>query len=134
RRLSREGTMSDTNRPMNPPPGDSGWLEPGKANIQLIYVLYIVSFVIGISALVGIVLAYINRGKSGGWIETHYTWAVRTFWIGILYSIISILLMVVGVGFLLIIATAVWVVVRCVLGLQAVSRGEPMKNPQSWLI
>jgi uncharacterized membrane protein len=126
--------MSDANQPMNPPPGHGGWLEPGKANIQLIYVLYIVSFVIGITALVGIVLAYINRGKSESWIETHYTWAVRTFWIGILYSIISVLLMVVGVGFLLIIATAIWVVVRCVFGLQAVSRGEPMKNPQSWLI
>ena len=126
--------MSDTNQPMNPPPGDSGWLEPGKSNIQLIYVLYIVSFVIGITALVGIVLAYINRGKSENWVETHYTWAVRTFWIGILYSIISILLMIVGIGFILILATAVWVVVRCVLGLQAVSRGEAVKNPQSWLI
>ena len=126
--------MSDANQPMNPSPGDSGWLEPGKSNIQLIYVLYIVSFVIGITALVGIVLAYINRGKSENWVETHYTWAVRTFWIGVLYSIISILLMIVGIGFILILATAVWVVVRCVLGLQAVSRGEAVKNPQSWLI
>jgi uncharacterized membrane protein len=126
--------MSDANQPMDPPPGHGGWLEPGKANIQLIYVLYIVSFVIGISALVGIVLAYINRGKSASWIETHYTWAVRTFWMGILYSIISIILMVVGIGFVLIVATAVWVVVRCVLGLQAVGRNEPMKNPQNWLI
>jgi uncharacterized membrane protein len=126
--------MSDASQPMNPSPDNGGWLEPGKANIQLIYVLYIVSFVIGISGLVGIVLAYINRGKSESWVETHYTWAVRTFWIGILYSIISALLMIVGIGFILILATAVWVVVRCVLGLQAVSRGEAVKNPQSWLI
>lgn len=33
------------------------WLEPGPTNIQVIYILYLVGFVIGISALVGIVIA-----------------------------------------------------------------------------
>ncbi len=110
------------------------WLEPGPTNIQVIYILYLVGFVIGISALVGIVIAYMNRGKASGWLETHYTWAIRTFWIGVLFGFVSALLMVVGIGFLLIIAVAIWVVVRCVIGLQAVGRNEPIKNPQSWLI
>lgn len=110
------------------------WLEPGPTNIQVIYILYLVGFVIGISALVGIVIAYMNRGKASGWLETHYTWAIRTFWIGALFGFVSALLMVVGIGFLLIIAVAIWVVVRCVIGLQAVGRNEPIKNPQSWLI
>jgi uncharacterized membrane protein len=100
----------------------------------VIYILYLVSFVIGISALVGIVLAYMNRGKSEAWIETHYTWAIRTFWIGILYALISMVLMVVGIGFLLLLAVAVWIVVRAVVGLQLVGRGEPIKNPQSWML
>ena len=111
-----------------------GWFEPGPTNIQVIYILYLVSFVIGISALVGIVLAYMNRGKANGWLETHYTWAIRTFWIGLLLGFVSALLMIVGIGFLLMIALAIWVVVRCVIGLQAVGRREPIKNPQSWLI
>ncbi|EIM73178.1 hypothetical protein T8J41_01530 [Nitratireductor rhodophyticola] len=110
------------------------WLEPGPTNIQVIYILYLVGFVIGISALVGIVIAYMNRGKASGWLETHYTWAIRTFWIGVLFGFVSALLMVVGIGFLLMIAVAIWVVVRCVIGLQAVGRNEPIKNPQSWLI
>lgn len=110
------------------------WLDPGPTNIQVIYILYLVGFVIGISALVGIVIAYMNRGKASGWLETHYTWAIRTFWIGILFGFVSALLMVVGIGFLLMIAVAIWVVVRCVIGLQAVGRNEPIKNPQSWLI
>lgn len=110
------------------------WLEPGPTNIQVIYILYLVGFVIGVSALVGIVIAYINRGKASGWLETHYTWAIRTFWIGVLFGFVSALLMVVGIGFLLMIAVAIWVVVRCVIGLQAVGRNEPIKNPQSWLI
>ena len=125
--------MTETNQP-TPPRKTDGWLEPGPTNIQVIYILYLVGFVIGISALVGIVLAYMNRGKSEAWIETHYTWAIRTFWIAILYALISMVLMVVGIGFLLLLAVAVWIVVRIVIGLQLVGRGEPIKNPQSWML
>ena len=125
--------MSQTNQ--EPTPGKAGrWLDPGPTNIQVIYILYLVSFVIGISALVGIVLAYMNRGKSEAWVETHYTWAIRTFWIAILYALISMVLMVVGIGFLLLLAVAVWIVVRVVIGLQLVGRGEPIKNPESWML
>jgi uncharacterized membrane protein len=120
-----------------PPPAQrqtDRWLEPGVTNVQVIYVLYLASFVIGITGLIGIVMAYINRGKAGGWIETHYTWAIRTFWIALLGGLISAMLLIVGIGFILAFAVAIWVVVRCVVGLQAVSRGEPIRNPESWTI
>lgn len=110
------------------------WLEPGATNVQVIYVLYLAGLVIGISALVGLVIAYVNRGKAGGWVETHYTWAIRTFWIGIAYVVVSFILMLAAIGFLLLFATAVWFIVRCIIGLQAAGRGEPIKNPESWLI
>ena len=110
------------------------WLEPGQLNVQVIYVLYLAGFVVGITSLIGLVLAYINRGKAGGWIETHYTWAIRTFWIAVLGAIVSMLLMIVAVGFLLAIAVAIWVIVRVVIGLQLVSRGEPIRDPDSWWI
>ncbi|QPC41588.1 hypothetical protein HW532_01920 [Kaustia mangrovi] len=126
--------MSETD-PQPPRPGAADrWLEPGPNNIQLIYVLYLVGFVVGITAVVGIVLAYLNRGKSEGWVETHYTWAIRTFWIGVLFAAVSVLLMIVGIGFVLLLAAGIWVVVRAVVGLQAVSRGDPIKNPESWML
>ena len=108
------------------------WLEPGPLNVQVIYVLYLLGFVIGISAIVGLVFAYINRGKAGGWIETHYTWAIRTFRIAVLGFLVSALLMLLIVGFVLAFAVAVWVIVRCIVGLQAVNRGEAIRNPESW--
>ena len=128
--------MTDINQtpPPQTPRQTDRWLEPGKTNVQVVYFLYIAGMFIGISALVGIVIAYINRGKAGGWVETHYTWQIRTFWIGLLYSFVSVLLMIVGIGFLLVFAVAIWVIVRCVLGLQAANRDEPVKNPESWLI
>ncbi|KXF79490.1 hypothetical protein ATN84_02190 [Paramesorhizobium deserti] len=111
-----------------------GWLEPGPQNVQLIYFLYLIGLAIGITPLIGIVIAYLNRGKTGGWIETHYDWAIRTFWIGVFYTFIAVLLMVVGIGFLLIPVVVIWLIVRCIVGLQAVSRGEALKNPQSWIV
>mgnify|MGYP007078752835 CR=1 FL=1 len=125
--------MTDPTTPHAPRQSDR-WLEPGPTNVQVIYVLYLAGFVIGITAIIGIVIAYLNRGKAGGWIETHYTWAIRTFWIALLAGFVSLLLMIVGIGFLLALATAIWVIVRCVVGLQAVGRREPIKDPQSWLI
>ena len=65
---------------------------------------------------------------------THYTWVIRTFWIGLLYSVVSLVLALLLVGFLLMLATAVWFVVRCVIGLMVASRDEPIRNPESWLI
>ena len=128
--------MTDINQtpPPQTPRQTDRWLEPGKTNVQVVYFLYIAGMFIGISALIGIVIAYINRGKAGGWVESHYTWQIRTFWIGLLYSFVSVLLMIVAIGFVLIFAVAIWVIVRCVLGLQAANRDEPVKNPESWLI
>ena len=125
--------MSDPNMSPATRPGD-GWLDPGPSNIQLIYICYLVGFVVGITTLIGVVVAYLNRGKAGGWVETHYTWTIRTFWIGLLYGFVSFLLMFLVIGFLTALATVIWVIVRVVIGLQAVSKREPIRNPESWII
>ena len=110
------------------------WLEPGQTNALVIYILYLASLVIGITGIVGIVLAYINRGKAGGFVESHYTFLIRTFWIGLLYALISVVLMMLVIGFVLMLAVAVWFIARYILGIQALQRGEPVRNPQSWLL
>ena len=112
----------------------AGFLEPGKSNLQLIYILYLAGLIVGITPLVGIVLAYMNRGAASGAYESHYAWAIRTFWIGLLYGLLSIVLSILIVGALLAIATVVWWIIRCVVGLRQLGRNEPIKNPQSWLI
>lgn len=108
------------------------WLEPGALNIKAIHVLYLAGIVVGVTALAGIVIAYINRGKSEAWIETHYTWAIRTFWIGLLYTLISAMLMLVAIGFITGLLTVAWFVARIVFSWQALDRGEPMANAASW--
>lgn len=129
--------MSDINSGQNDKPvprQTDRWLEPGPTNALVIYILYLAGLVIGISGLVGIVLAYVNRGKAGGFVESHYTFLIRTFWIGLLYALISGVLVIFAIGFVLLFAVAVWFIVRCILGIQALQRGEPIKNPESWVI
>jgi len=118
-----------------PPRTTDRWLEPGPTNVQVIYGLYLAGLVVGITALAAIVIAYLNRGKAAEpWVESHYTWAIRTFWIGLLYFFVSMLLMLVAIGFLLALASTIWFIARCVIGLQKASRGEPIDRPDSWML
>ncbi|MEM1377520.1 MAG: hypothetical protein AAGG69_09040 [Pseudomonadota bacterium] len=112
-----------------------GWFDPGQKNAQLIYFLFFASIVLtAIPAIVGVVFAYMNRGKVGGFIDSHYTWLIRTFWIGLLFSLISVVLLFIGIGFLLGIAVLVWLIIRLVKGIQILGRGESIPNTQTWLI
>jgi uncharacterized membrane protein len=124
--------MSSTD-PSSPRQTDR-WLEPGTTNVQVIYILYLVSLAIGFTLIIGIIIAYINRGKSQPWLETHYTFAIRTFWIGLLFGLISAALMLLIVGFVTGLLTAIWFIARCIIGLQALGRNEPIRNPQSWMV
>jgi uncharacterized membrane protein len=126
--------MTDPGSQTPPSRETDRWLEPGKVNIQIIYLLYLVGFAFGITVLVGIVLAYLNRDKAEGWARTHYIWAIRTFWIALLFAIISAILTMLLIGVLGFIATAVWIVVRCVVGLQKAAREEPITDPESWWV
>jgi uncharacterized membrane protein len=125
--------MSD---PQNSEPRQTDkWLEPGPQNALVVYVLYLAGFAFGgLPTIIGIVIAYINRGKAGGFVESHYTWLIRTFWIGILYSLIAFILAFIAIGFLLMIAAAVWAIVRLVKGIMALNRNEPIPDPLSWWI
>jgi uncharacterized membrane protein len=126
--------MSDMNSPPTAPRQTDQWLEPGKTNVQVVYFLFIAGMFIPILPLVGLIMAYINRGKVGGWVDTHYTYLIRTFWIGLLYFCVATILVLLLIGILLYVAVVVWIIVRCIVGLQTASRGEAVRDPETWLV
>ncbi len=100
----------------------------------IISALYLSSFVLGVTVIIGVVLAYVWKGEAhADWETSHYQYLIRTFWIGLIGSVISFILMIVLIGFLLWIAVAVLVVVRCVLSLINAQKQMPMPNPETWL-
>jgi uncharacterized membrane protein len=98
-----------------------------------IYILYLASFAFPPLAIVGVVLAYVSRDVAPDWLKTHYTFQIYTFWLGLLYWAVSIVLIVILIGIPLIFATMVWVIVRCALGLNRLMRREGYPNPQTWV-
>lgn len=100
----------------------------------IIATLYLSSFLLGITVIIGVVLAYVWKGEAhADWEASHYAYLIRTFWIGFLGSVISFILMIVLIGFLLWIAVAVLVIVRSVLSLINAQKQMPMPNPDTWL-
>jgi len=107
----------------------------GASNANLIYILYLVGIVTGgLTSIVGIVLAYINRDKAPDWVKSHYTFQIHTFWKAVLFSFIGAVLMIVVIGFFIMIATLIWYIIRCVKGMQYISAGKPVPEPTTWML
>jgi len=98
-----------------------------------IYILYLVNFVLPFAGLVGVIMAYINKGDAADFLKSHYQFQIRTFWIGLLYVIIGALLTMVLIGWLVLLFYVIWLIVRCVKGFKYLGKQEPMPEPTSWL-
>ncbi len=46
----------------------SGYMEPGGKNATLIYILYLANIIVPFTAIVGVIFAYLNRGKGSAWL------------------------------------------------------------------
>ncbi len=115
-----------------PPPAAAGFDFNRPTVISL---LYLSSFVLGITVLIGVVLAYVWRGEpQAEWERSHYTYLIRTFWLGLIGGIVSTILMLALIGFLLIVGVAVLVIVRCVLSLVNAQKKLPMPDPETWWV
>ena len=100
---------------------------------KVIYALYAISLVLGATAIIGVVLAYIAREDAPNWLASHYRFQIRTFWLLLLFSFIGAVLTLVLVGYLVLVATAVWLIVRCVKGWHHLDRRESVDNVETWL-
>ncbi len=115
------------------------------------YALYLLAFATGITAVIGLIIAYMQRATAGPAMRTHYTFLIRTFWIGLLLAVVAgiaggvifaigAVLTVILIGFpimalagLIWAVAAIWFGVRCVVGLVYLSRGEAYPRPYAVL-
>jgi uncharacterized membrane protein len=79
------------------------------------------SFVFGWPSIIAVILNYVKRSEARGtWLESHFTWQIRTFWFAALWSAfvlaVGLPLTLVLVGF------AVWAVGFFILGIWAIYR------------
>lgn len=113
----------------------------------IVYGLYLLAFATGITAIIGLVVAYASRANAGEVARSHYDFLIRTFWMGIGWAIIGGCLLLFGiplslilvgiplviVGGLILTVLGIWYGVRCVLGVIFLARNEPYPRPHTWL-
>ena len=94
---------------------------------MVIYVLYAVSALVGITALVAIIINYVKRDETRGTVyESHFTWQIRTFWWGLLWAIVGVATVWLLVGFAILAANSIWLIYRVVRGFLNWNDGRAM--------
>lgn len=107
--------------------------KPDTTMAMVIYALYLASFVLGFTSIIGVVIAYVYTGKGPAWLDEHYRYQIRTFWIGLVYGIVFSILTLILIGFPLLLALAVWLIIRCVKGFKGLQEKRAPSNVDTWL-
>jgi uncharacterized membrane protein len=100
---------------------------------RAVYILYLISLVIPLTGLVGVIIAYVYEDKQADWLTSHFRYQVRTFWIGLLYSLIGLLTAFVLIGYLILLLVMIWLIIRCVKGMQRLDQQAEVENVESWM-
>ena len=94
--------------------------------IKVVWGLYIISLAVGLTAIVGVVLAYVWRGAAAGDpMRSHFDRQIRTFWIAVALFFGGLLLLIVGIGALLLLAAGIYIAVMGIVGLMKAFDGRP---------
>ncbi|UTA49060.1 hypothetical protein L1F30_05795 [Simiduia sp. 21SJ11W-1] len=103
-------------------------------SVKLVYVLYLASILLGVTSIIGLIMAYVNKDGDTGIANNHYRFQIRTFWMSLLYFTVSfVTIPLLGLGVLLMFVSLVWFIIRCVKGLKAVGENREIDNVTTWL-
>lgn len=102
-------------------------LQANKTVTTVIYGLYALSLLIGVTSLFAIVMNYIKRSDvAGTYLESHFRWQIRTFWFGLLWAFIGAVTLILAVGWFVLIADLIWFIYRIVKGWLNLNENKPM--------
>ena len=117
-------------------PGPNPGPQPLVSNPQLaliVYILYLAAYVVGVTAVIGVIIAHIQVGTAEPMLASHYRFQIRTFWIGVLYLVAGFILVWVLIGFLVLLWWFIWSLVRNIKGILALNENRPIADPGSWM-
>jgi len=91
------------------------------------------AFLIGWPSIIAVILNYVKRSEvRGTWLESHFRWQIRTFWYGLLWVALCMLVVVLtlGIGLLFVWipigVVSLWFIYRIVRGWLALREGRAM--------
>jgi len=111
-----------------PADSDPASRQPDKTrNLAIVvYILQALSFFVGgITGLVGVIINYVKlEDVRNTWVERHFRWQIRTFWIGVLWTVIGIVTTPLIIGWFILLGISIWIIYRIVKGALALNDGK----------
>ena len=94
-------------------------------------VLIVTAFLFGWPSIIAVILNYVKRSDvRGTWLDSHFSWQIRTFWYSLLWLIVGTVLFITVVGipvaYVIWWVTGIWVLYRIIRGALALSSERPM--------
>jgi uncharacterized membrane protein len=88
--------------------------------------LIVTAFLSGWPSIIAVILNYVERSDvRGTWLDTHFSWQIRTFWYALLWLVVGGILFVTVVGIPFAVAlwfgTGIWVLYRIIRGWMALA-------------
>jgi uncharacterized membrane protein len=93
--------------------------------------LIVTAFLSGWPSIIAVILNYVKRSDvRGTWLDSHFSWQIRTFWFALLWLVLGGILFVTLVGIpaaiVLWIGTGIWVLYRIIRGWLALTSQRAM--------
>lgn len=89
------------------------------------------AFLVGWPSIIAVILNYVKRSDvNGTWLESHFSWQIRTFWFAALWVLIAIAVGLTVIGLpltiVILVAITVWLIYRVARGWIALSGVKPV--------
>lgn len=109
---------ADANAAASPPPSKPVRSDTLRLTAVAVYVLYLLALPLGITAIIGVIMAYAGRSDAlGSAFESHFDNAIVTFWVFFVAMLAIVPLCFILVGLPLLGILYVWMIYRTVKGL-----------------
>jgi uncharacterized membrane protein len=96
----------------------------------------VTSFLAGWPSIIAVIINYVKRDEARGtYLDSHFSWQLRTFWYALLWVVVMGLLIMtlIGIPIAMIVGTVIgiWVIYRIIRGWIALVEGRPVRPYRS---
>jgi uncharacterized membrane protein len=88
---------------------------------KLVYILFLLGLIPAfglVTSIIGVIIAYVNKDGSDHWLQSHYRYQIRTFWLSLIISGIGWILLAIAIGYFILLIWLFWLIIRCAKGMK----------------
>lgn len=111
-------------------PQDDEKLQSLKTITSIVYICQVLTFFLaGLPLLIGVTINFIKRDAvAGTWLESHFSWQIKTVWITLAGFAIAGLTLPIGIGMYVLFPVLAYLVYRIAVGWTALTANKPIEE------